>query len=115
MNVLQCNVCKKYLQPGQSKAIGELCPDPECDGRMVAVSDQQEQKLPPNVEQPPEQEDMFPRPRLNPLLFTRDQLRDMVEAAYKKAERSYNAHQRDIEDAKKKELMLQTFEETMQK
>lgn len=114
MRVLQCNTCKKLLQPGQVRAMGEPCPHPECTGRMIAVEEEQDQES-QEANTPPEQPEMFPKPQFNPRLFTRDQLRDMVEAAYKKAERSYNAHQKDIEDAKRKELMLQTFEETMQK
>jgi hypothetical protein len=112
--ILECNECGRLPLPNHPKTVGEKCDDPKCPGSFqVKVSDA---KSPPQTDSdqpPPEQPEMFPKPQFNPRLYTRDQLRDMVEAAYKKAERSYNTHQRDIEDAKKKELMLQTFEEAM--
>jgi hypothetical protein len=110
--ILECSECGRLPLPNHPKVVGEKCEDPKCPGTYQVKFDD----APPGNEpdqQPPEQPEMFPQPPINRRLYTRDQLRDMVEAAYKKAERSYHAHQRDIKDAKTKELMLQTFEEAM--
>jgi hypothetical protein len=118
--IIKCSECGRYPQPNSNrpKVMGDKCDYPKCGGTFVAAEDEMFQGLdespPESSPPPPEQPEMFPKPQFNPRLYTRDQLRDMVEVAIKKVRRASDSYQRAIDNLESLSIMLKTVESSFE-